>query len=75
MKKMEAYLSIQTLECYIVLEQHQPIALVLRRTSDGFANETFQGIHSRIELPFLGCNLTMADIYKGIEYRYMRPGA
>ena len=67
-EKMEAYLSIQTLECYIVLEQHQPIALVLRITSDGFARETVQGTHSRIELPFLGCSLRMADIYKGIEF-------
>jgi len=30
-EKLDAYLSIPSLQCYIVLEQHQPISYVLRR--------------------------------------------
>ena len=67
-EKMEAYLTIPSLECYIVLEQHQPLATVLRRTQHGFVRETVQGTESTIELPFLGCWLAMKDIYEGIEF-------
>ncbi len=67
-EKMAAYLTIPSLECYIVLEQHQPIAIVLRRTKGGFLRETMEGITSTIDLPFLGCTLSMAEIYRGIEF-------
>ena len=67
-EKMEAYLTILSLECYIVLEQHQPLAIVMRRTQLGFVRETVQGTESTIDLPFLGCWLAMKDIYEGIEF-------
>jgi len=67
-EKMEAYLTILSLEYYIVLEQHQPLAIVMRRTQHGFVRETVQGTESTIDLPFLGCWLAMKDIYEGIEF-------
>ncbi|MFZ4083061.1 MAG: Uma2 family endonuclease [Pirellula sp.] len=67
-EKMEAYLTIPSLECYIVLEQHQPLAIVMRRTQHGFVRETVQGTESTIDLLFLGCWLAMKDIYEGIEF-------
>ncbi|MFY8071449.1 MAG: Uma2 family endonuclease, partial [Pirellula sp.] len=35
-EKLEAYQSIPSLECYIVLEQHQPIAYLWRRSKRGW---------------------------------------
>ncbi len=67
-EKMTAYLAIPSLECYIVLEQHQPIAIVMRRASSGFLREMVQGIESTIRLPFLNCELSMREIYDGIEF-------
>ncbi|MBX3416969.1 MAG: Uma2 family endonuclease [Pirellulaceae bacterium] len=67
-EKMTAYLSIPSLQCYLVLEQHQPITIVMRRTNGGFLRDDVQGIEATIDLPFLGCSLAMSDIYDGIEF-------
>jgi Uma2 family endonuclease len=67
-EKMTAYLTIPSLECYIVLEQHQPIAIVMRRSNGGFLRELVEGIERTIDLPFLGCSLPMREIYDGIEF-------
>ena len=67
-EKMTAYLTIPSLECYIALEQHQPIAIVMRRSSGGFLRELVEGIERTIELPFLGCSLPMQELYEGIEF-------
>lgn len=67
-EKMSAYLTIPSLECYIALEQHQPIAIVMRRTTGGFLREVVEGMEASIELPFLNCSLPMRDIYDEIEF-------
>jgi Uma2 family endonuclease len=67
-EKMAAYLTIPSLECYIALEQHQPIAIVMRRANGGFLREMVEGIEQTIDLPFLGCSLPMRDIYEGIAF-------
>jgi Uma2 family endonuclease len=67
-EKMTAYLTIPSLESYIALEQHQPIAIVMRRANGGFLRQTVQGIEETIDLPFLGCSLPMREIYDGIEF-------
>jgi Uma2 family endonuclease len=67
-EKMTAYLSVPSLEVYIALEQHQPIAIVMRRSAGGFLRQTIHGIDRTIELPFLECLLPMREVYEGIEF-------
>ncbi|MFM8262655.1 MAG: Uma2 family endonuclease, partial [Pirellula sp.] len=67
-EKLEAYQSIPSLECYIVLEQHQPIASMWRRSKRTWIKETIQGIDATIDLPFLSCTLAMKDIYEDIAF-------
>jgi len=67
-EKMTAYLSVPSLEVYIALEQHQPIAIVMRRSAGGFRRQTIHGIDRTIELPFLECLLPMREVYEGIEF-------
>lgn len=67
-EKMSAYLTIPSLECYIALEQHQPIAIVMRRTENGFLREMVQGLDSSIDLQFLGCALPMREVYEDVEF-------
>lgn len=67
-EKMSAYLAIRSLESYIVLEQHQPIAIVMQRTSGGFVRQVVEGIDATINLPSLGCSLAMKEIYDGIAF-------
>ncbi|MFM8262657.1 MAG: Uma2 family endonuclease [Pirellula sp.] len=67
-EKLEAYQSIPSLECYIVLEQHQPIAYIWRRSKRAWIKETIQGINATIDLPFLSCTLALKDIYEDIAF-------
>ena len=67
-EKLAAYLEIPSLEYYIILEQHTPIAIVMRRTEKGFLRENYDDIEASILLPFLGCSLPLRDIYEGIEF-------
>lgn len=69
-EKMTAYLGIASLQYYLVLEQHQPIAIIMRRAAKGFLREEVQGIDAKIELPWLGYTMTMRDIYDGVEFTY-----
>lgn len=67
-EKLAAYLEISSLECYIILEQHTPMAIVMRRTENGFLRETCDDIEASIALPFIGGALSLRDIYDGIEF-------
>jgi len=67
-EKLNWYLQIASLQCYVILEQHIPLATVMRRTSAGFLRETFEGIEAKIELPFIDCELPMSDLYDGVEF-------
>jgi len=67
-EKMNAYLQIPSLQCYIVLEQHQPTAIIMRRSEGGFLRQVIEGVDEAIPLPFLDCELAMRDIYDGIEF-------
>lgn len=67
-EKMQSYLQIPSLECYLVLEQHQPQAIVMRRIKGGFLRECVEGMQANIELPFIQCSLNLSDIYEGVEF-------
>jgi Uma2 family endonuclease len=67
-EKLDAYLDIVSLDCYIILEQHTPIAIVMRRTDKGFLRQTYEGVETNIPLPFLGCSLSLRDIYDGVTF-------
>ena len=67
-EKLNAYLSIPSLECYVILEQHMPFAIVLRRTPNGFLCESHEGIEATIDLPFIGGTLPLREIYEGVEF-------
>lgn len=67
-EKMTAYLAIPSLECYIALEQHQPSAIVMRRTERGFLRESVEGSDERIELPTIASSLPMRELYDGVDF-------
>jgi Uma2 family endonuclease len=67
-EKMTAYLTIPALECYVILEQHIPFAIVMRRSANGFSRETYEGIEPSIDLPSIGCTLPMSEIYDGVKF-------
>ena len=67
-EKLTDYTQIPTLQYYLILEQHQPIAILLRRNGSLFERLQLEGIETVIDLPMLGISLSMRDIYERIEF-------
>lgn len=67
-EKLTAYTQIPTLKYYLTLEQHQPIAFLLRRKEDLFERLEFHGVEAIIDLPMLGVCIAMRDIYNGVNF-------
>ena len=67
-EKMTAYLTIDSLQAYVLLEQDKPYAIVFRRTEAGFLRKVCEGLAASIPLPFLPCELAFKEVYDGIEF-------
>ena len=72
-EKLSNYLGIDTLQMYLILEQDRADAVAYRRTNaispgDLFVRECYQGLAAKIELPFLGFEICLSDIYSGVEF-------
>ncbi len=67
-EKREAYLTINSLSVYILLEPNATAALVYRRIDDGFSRETYEGSGAVIPLPEIECDLSLAEAYAQVEF-------
>ncbi|TWT98810.1 Uma2 family endonuclease [Neorhodopirellula pilleata] len=72
-EKREAYLSIDSLCVYVLIEQNAALALVYRRADSGFDREVIQGARSVILLPEIGCELALEDVYQNVEFQSADP--
>ncbi len=50
------------------LEQHKPIAIIMRRTEKGFLRETVAGLDGTIELSILGLQLPLSEVYADVDF-------
>ncbi|MCY2985486.1 MAG: Uma2 family endonuclease [Planctomycetota bacterium] len=67
-EKREAYLSINSLLVYILMEQNAAKALVYRRTDDGFVREVYFGMDAVIPLKEIECSLSLTEVYTNVEF-------
>lgn len=67
-EKVENYLSIDTLQMYLLLEQDMPKAMLYRRTTEGFLRESLDGLDKQIEFPMFGWSLSLAEVYEGVDF-------
>lgn len=67
-EKREAYLSIDSLCVYILVEQSSASAVVYRRADSGFDREVYQGHDAVIPLPEIDCEFTLADVYQNVVF-------
>lgn len=67
-EKREAYLSIDSLCVYILVEQATAGVVVYRRTDSGFERETYVGHDAVLPLPEIDCELRLADLYENVEF-------
>jgi Uma2 family endonuclease len=69
--KAAEYLRLPSLTAYLVLAQDEPKAWVWVRGAAGFSPgpEVIAGDDARIEIPPLGVDLPLSEIYAGVEQR------
>jgi Uma2 family endonuclease len=67
-EKREAYLSIDSLGVYILVEQSTAAAMVYRRGDSGFDRESYVGLSGCIPLPEIECELSLASLYEQVEF-------
>lgn len=67
-EKKEAYLSIDSLCIYILLEQSSASALVYRRAVNGFTCQRYVGLEASIDLPEIQSSLSLPEAYRSVEF-------
>lgn len=67
-EKKDAYLSIPSLEAYLLIEQESPTVVVYRRTERGFVRQVFQSLETVLPLAALKIDLPLTEIYEGVEF-------
>ena len=67
-EKRDAYLSVNSVHVYIILEQNGVDATVWRRTSSGFKQERYVGLKSVVPLPEIGAVLPLVKVYRDATF-------
>jgi Uma2 family endonuclease len=66
-EKKDAYLTIASLSVYLLIEQELSAVTVFRRTEDGFRREVHASLDATIELPEIGTELPLAELYDSVD--------
>ena len=65
-EKRTAYLSIPTLNAYVLIEQDRPAATVWRRTEQGFVREDYAGAEAVIRFDDITVCITLGELREGL---------
>jgi Uma2 family endonuclease len=67
-EKLDAYMSVASLNTYLVVETDQPRIVVHRRTPRGFEAELYEGLDAVIPITDLEIDLPLAEVYERVEF-------
>jgi Uma2 family endonuclease len=65
-EKREAYLSLPSLETYLLVETDAALVVAFQRGSAGFVREVHAGLEALVPLRALDVELPLAEIYEGV---------
>ena len=74
-RKFEAYRSLDTLDAYLLVEQHRRHADLFLRNAEGLWVLNPVGADDNLTLTPIGIRLAMADIYQGVVFDPLAPQA
>ena len=66
-QKFRDYLTIPTLQTYILAETDAPYLTIYRRTESGFQKETLSGLDAVLHLPEAGISIPLSELYEGFS--------
>jgi Uma2 family endonuclease len=67
-EKKDAYLTIPSLDVYVLVEQDTTLVVVFRRTDSGFVREVYEELDAVLPLNEVGIAMPLVDIYETIEF-------
>lgn len=67
-EKKDAYLTISSLEVYVLIEQSTPALVAFRRTENGFIREVHTGLDTVLPLKEIEIDLPLTEIYEAVEF-------
>jgi Uma2 family endonuclease len=67
-EKKDAYLTIPSLQIYLLVEPDSPAVTIHRRTDQGFTRETVTGSDAVIAMPEIGTELPLSELYDGADF-------
>ncbi|MGC4032488.1 MAG: Uma2 family endonuclease [Tepidisphaeraceae bacterium] len=67
-EKREAYLSIPTLQSYLLIETTEPRVTAFERTNEGFVEHVYEGMDAVIPLLKNEVMLPLAELYERIDF-------
>ena len=65
--KLGYYQSIESLQVYLVIDQHRIFVELYERQNDGWRRREYSDLEAIVPLRILDCDLPLAEIYAGIE--------
>jgi len=65
-EKRAAYLTIPTLNAYVLIEQDRPAATLWRRTEHGFVREDYAGADAVMAFDDIGVRMTLGELHEGL---------
>ena len=65
-QKLRDYITIPTLQTYILAETDSPLLTLHRRDGAGFRRETLSGPDAVLELPEAGVTIPLAELYRDV---------
>jgi Uma2 family endonuclease len=66
-EKREAYLSLPSVDAYLLIESDSALVVAFRRTDAGFVREVHAGLDGVVSLPTIGIELALAEVYEGVQ--------
>ena len=67
-EKQDAYLTIPSLQAYVLIEQESPLVVVFRRSGSAFVREVYEGLDAIVPLGEIEIELPLAEIYDAVEF-------
>ncbi len=66
--KLRDYLTIPSLETYIMAEADSPLLVLHRREDGDFRREIVAGLDAVLELPEVGMSIPLAELYRDVVW-------
>ncbi len=66
--KRDFYESVASIQAYLIIDQHRPLAELYTRSATGWQLQTFTSLDDEVALDALACQLPLRDIYQKIDF-------